>query len=179
DLAGLTVAVQGLGNVGLPLCRYLRERGAELTVADVDADRVATAEREVQATAVAPEAIYRQPVDVFAPCALGGILNDGTIPHLAARIVCGGANNQLLSPSHDAALAARGIVYVPDYLANAGGVIDFHQESIDDSAGAVLAAVARIGDITRDVLAQASAAGETPLAIANRLVRRRLAAARP
>ena len=87
---------------------------------------------------VGPEAIYEQPVDVFAPCALGAVLNDRTIPHLRVRLVCGGANNQLADKQHDAMLAARGIAYVPDYLANAGGVIDFYQEVIDDSPAAVL-----------------------------------------
>ena len=177
DLAGLKVAVQGLGNVGMPLCRYLHGRGAELTVTDVDQDRVAAAEREFGATGVPPEIIFDQPVDVFAPCALGAMLNDDTIPRLVAKLVCGGANNQLLSPTHDAALAARGIVYVPDYLANAGGVIDFHQERIDDSPDAVLEAVERIGPITKDILARAAARGTTPLTIADRLVRQRLAVA--
>lgn len=178
DLAGLKVAVQGLGNVGMPLCRYMRERGTEITVADVDPDRVAAAERDFGAATVTPEAIYDQPVDVFAPCALGAILNDDTIPRLVAKIVCGGANNQLLFPSHDAALATRGIVYVPDYLANAGGVIDFHQESIDDSPDAVLQAVTRIGAIAEDILARAAESGETPLTVADRLVGQRLKASR-
>ena len=114
-----------------------------------------------------PEAIYAQDVDVFAPCALGAVLNDRTIPNLRVRLVCGGANNQL---------AARGIAYVPDYLANAGGVIDFHMEAIDDSPAAVLAAVERIRDITQDVLARAAASGETPLQVADGIVRDRIRA---
>ena len=178
DLAGLKVAVQGLGNVGMPLCADLAERGVELTVSDMDAARLDTARRDFAANVVPAEAIYDQQVDVFAPCALGAILNDDTIPRLTAKIVCGGANNQLLSSSHDGALAARGIVYVPDYLVNAGGVIDFHQESIDGSPDAVLAAVDRIGLITRDILARAVAAGETPLSVADGDVRQRLAAAK-
>ncbi len=177
-LAGLRVAVQGLGNVGLPLCGYLHARGAELTVCDIDPGPVAIAQQDFSARAVPPETIYDQPMDVFAPCAFGAILNDDTIPRLAARIVCGGANNQLLSPAHDGALAARGITYVPDYLANAGGVIDFHQESIDDAPDAVLAAVARIGIVTEEYLGRAAAARETPQTLTDRLVRQRLAAAR-
>ena len=111
---------------------------------------------------------------MFAPAALGAVLNDTTIPRLGCRIVCGGANNQLAEARHDAALAVRGIVFVPDYLANAGGVIDFHQETIDDQPAAVLASVARIGTITRDVLRCAAATGATPLSVADGIVGARI-----
>src|SRR6516225_74386 len=174
DLEGIRVAVQGLGNVGLPLCGYLSEAGAALVVSDLDANRCAQAAATYGATVVTPEEIYAQHVEVFAPAALGSVLNDATIPCLRCRIVCGGANNQLAEAQHDAALAARGIVFVPDYLANAGGVIDFHQETIDDRPDAVLASVARIGAITRDVLRCAAAIGTTPLTIADRIVRARI-----
>jgi leucine dehydrogenase len=177
-LAGLRVAIQGLGNVGLPLAGYLHEAGAELIVADLDPARAARAAHELDAQAVDPAAIYDQPVDLFAPCGLGGVLNDQTILRLQAKIVCGGANNQLAEPSHAARLAERGILYVPDYLANAGGVIDFHQERIDDSRAAVLAAVARIENITTDILRAAQASGRLPQQVADRRVRARLSAAR-
>jgi leucine dehydrogenase len=179
DLEGLRVAVQGLGNVGLPLCRHLAGAGASLIVTDLDRARTADAARAFGALAVEPEAIYGQAADVFAPCALGAVLDDRTIALLGARIVCGGANNQLAAARHAAALAARGILFVPDYIANAGGVIDFHQERIgDDAPDAVLGAVARIHDITRDVLKQAARGGETPLRVADRIVLGRLAAER-
>ena len=178
ELSGLKFAVQGLGNVGFPLCRSLRERGAELVVSDVDPARAAQAADELGAEVVGPEAIYDQKVDVFAPCALGAVLNDRTIPRLTVRLVVGGANNQLAGPLHDAALAARGIAFVPDYLANAGGVIDFHQEAIDDSPAAVLSSVERIRGITTTVLARAAATGETPLQVADGIVRERILAAR-
>ena len=116
----------------------------------------------------------RANVDVFVPAALGAVLNDATIPGLRCRVVCGGANNQLAEARHDAALAVRGIVFVPDYLANAGGVIDFHQETIDDQPAAVLASVARIGAITRGVLRCAAATGATPLSVADDIVRARI-----
>ena len=177
DLQGLTVAVQGLGNVGLPLCAYLHERGVRLLVSDLDQARATQAARQFHALVVDAEAIYDQVVDVFAPCALGAVLDDNTIPRLRARIVCGGANNQLAALRHDAMLAERGICYVPDFLANAGGVIDFHQESIDDSPAAVLRAVEDIGAITREVLRHASASGATPLQVAESIVQDRLAAA--
>jgi leucine dehydrogenase len=174
DFRGLRVAVQGLGNVGLPLCGYLRERGAGLVVTDIDRERCGLAEREHDARVVGAEEIYDQEVELFAPCALGAILNDDTIPRLKARIVCGGANNQLAEARHDAMLAGRGIAYVPDYLANAGGVIDFYQEHIDDRPEAILRSVERIRGITADVLAQAAASGETPQQVADRRVCERI-----
>ncbi|MGQ0676008.1 MAG: Glu/Leu/Phe/Val dehydrogenase dimerization domain-containing protein, partial [Rhodospirillales bacterium] len=151
DLKGLTVAVQGLGHVGYPLCRFLHEQGARLAVSDLDAARVRRAAAEFGAVPVEAGAIYDAGAEIFAPCALGGVLNDATIPRLKARLVCGGANNQLAEGRHGAALAARGICYLPDYLANAGGAIDFHQESVDDSPAAVMKAVERIGAIAAGV----------------------------
>jgi leucine dehydrogenase len=178
DLEGLRVAVQGLGNVGLPLCRYLAEAGAGLIVTDLDAGRVRAAADTFDALPVEPDAIYAQPADLFAPCALGAVLNDRTIPLLGAGIVCGGANNQLAQARHAAALAQRGILFVPDYIANAGGVIDFHQERTGgDAPDAVLGAVARIHAITSGVLERAARNSETPLEVADRIVRERLAAA--
>ena len=174
DLEGLRVAVQGLGNVGMPLCGYLSAAGAELVVSDLDANRCAQAGAIFGATLAAPEEIYTQHVDVFAPAALGAVLNDATIPCLRCRVVCGGANNQLAEVRHDKTLAVRGIVFVPDYLANAGGVIDFHQETIDDRPDAVLASVARIGAITRDVLRCAAMTGTTALSVADDIVRARI-----
>jgi leucine dehydrogenase len=177
DFKGLAVAVQGLGNVGFPLCRFLREKGARLVVTDMDPARVERAASELGAEAVDVEAIYDAPADIFAPCALGGVLDDATIPRLKVKLVCGGANNQLLEPRHDGLLAERGIGYVPDYLANAGGVIDFCQESIDDRPEAVMASVERIGRITRDVLDRAKQTGKRPLAVCDAIVRERLSAA--
>jgi leucine dehydrogenase len=158
----------------MPLCGYLSAAGAALVVSDLDGNRCAQAAATYGATLAAPEEIYAQHVDVFAPAALGAVLNDATIPCLRCRVVCGGANNQLAEARHDAALAVRGIVFVPDYLANAGGVIDFHQETIDDQPDAVLASVARIGAITRDVLRCAAASGATPLSVADGIVRARI-----
>src|SRR6202047_3470570 len=174
DLEGLRVSVQGLGNVGMSLCGYWSAAGAALVVSALDANRCAQAAATYGATLVAPEEIYAQHVDVFAPAALGAVLNDATIPCLRCHVVCGGANNQLAEARHGAALAVRGIVFVPDYLANAGGVIDFHQETLDDQPDAVLAAVARIGAITRDVLRCAASTGATPLRVADGIVQARI-----
>ena len=122
-LAGKTVAIQGCGHVGYYLAGELARAGAKLVVADVDPEKVQRVVSEFGATAVAPDAIYSVPADVFAPCALGGILNDQTILQLRAEMVVGGANNQLLEPRHGDELLRRGILYAPDYAANAGGVI--------------------------------------------------------
>jgi leucine dehydrogenase len=178
DLAGLRIAVQGLGNVGFPLCDYLHREGARLIVSDVDPRRAAKAARAFEAPSIPPEAIYDEAADILAPCALGGVLNHQTIPRLKVRIVCGGANNQLGGPGLDLMLAERGILYVPDYLANAGGVIDFHQERVDDRPEAVLLAVGRIHDIVAEMFARAEVERSTPLQLADRLVRERVGARR-
>ena len=171
---GLRVAVQGLGHVGYPLCRFLSEKGARLVVSDLDPARVASAEAEFGAASVPAGAIYDAACEIFSPCALGGVLNDTTIPRLKARLVCGGANNQLASQRHDLALAERDILFLPDYLANAGGVIDFHQESVDDSPAAVLKSVERIRRISAQVLDQSRRTDLRPLAVADAVVRERL-----
>ena len=179
DFLGLRIAIQGLGNVGGPLCELLRAQGARLVICDADPERAMKAARNWQAVVVSPEDIYHQEADIFAPCALGGILNDETLPRLKARVVCGGANDQLAHQEHAQQLHAQGIIYVPDYLANVGGVIDFHQESIDDSPQAVLLAVERIRTITADVLQEAQQMGVAPLQAANDRVRTCLAQAIP
>jgi leucine dehydrogenase len=124
DLSGKTVALQGCGHVGYFLAGELARVGAKLVVTDVDSTKVNRLVDEYHATAVAPDEIYAVAADVFAPCALGGVLNDQTIPQLKAELIVGGANNQLLEPRHGDQLQQRGILYAPDYAANAGGVIN-------------------------------------------------------
>jgi leucine dehydrogenase len=119
----LRVAVQGLGAVGSEVVPLLVREGAEVIVTDIDPERVAQISAQHQVSAVKPEAIYDIEMDIFCPCAVGGILNDETIPRLAARIVCGSANNQLREERHGDLLEERGILYAPDYIANAGGTI--------------------------------------------------------
>ena len=124
DLSGKAVAIQGCGHVGYFLAGELVRVGAKLIVADVDSTKVKRVVDEYHATAVAQGEIYSVVADVFAPCALGGVLNDQTIPQLKAELVVGAANNQLLEPRHGDLLEQRGILYAPDYAANAGGVIN-------------------------------------------------------
>lgn len=123
DVAGLTVAVQGLGAVGTAVARLLHEAGAKLIVADVRAEAVDRAVAAFGATPADPATIHAVAADVFSPCALGAVLNDETIPVLGARIVAGSANNQLAEDRHGAMLARRGVLYAPDYVVNAGGII--------------------------------------------------------
>ncbi|HYP53012.1 MAG TPA: Glu/Leu/Phe/Val dehydrogenase dimerization domain-containing protein, partial [Pyrinomonadaceae bacterium] len=124
DLSGRAVALQGCGNVGRHLAKLLVGAGARLVVTDVDASRVARVVEECDAEAVAPEEIYDAPADIFAPCALGAVINDETLPRLRAEIVAGAANNQLREARHGDALHERGVLYAPDYVANAGGIIN-------------------------------------------------------
>jgi leucine dehydrogenase len=124
DLSGRTVAIQGVGNVGFNLARLVTEAGGTALVSDVRSESVERATRELGATAVATAAIVGADCDVFAPCAMGGIVSEETIPALKARIVCGGANNQLSNPEAGRLLLDRGIAYAPDYVANAGGILN-------------------------------------------------------
>ncbi len=137
DLQGVRVAVQGLGGVGFRLCKHLAREGATLVVSDVDTKAVERAVRELAATAVAPADILFEPVDVLAPCALGAIFDDTTIPRLRCRVIAGAANNQLAEERHADALAARGVFFAPDFVMNAGGVIGASQEgrSLGDTDG--------------------------------------------
>ena len=124
DLAGKTVAIQGCGHVGYFLAGELARVGAKLIVADVDPAKVKRVVDDHHATSMAPEEIYSVGADIFAPCALGGVLNDQTIPQIKAKLVAGAANNQLLESRHGDVLSQRGVLYAPDYAANAGGVIN-------------------------------------------------------
>ena len=128
DLANKVVAVQGCGHVGYYLAKELHEAGAELVVSDIDAERVKRVVSEFGARGVSSDEIYAVDADVFAPCALGAIINDKTIPQLKVEIVAGAANNQLLEERHGDALESRGVLYAPDYVANAGGVINVYSE---------------------------------------------------
>ncbi len=128
SLDGRTVAIQGCGHVGYHLAVELHKAGALLVITDIDAMRMQRVVDATGATVVALADIYRVKADIFAPCALGGVLNDDTIPQLQVEIVSGAANNQLLEDRHGDALEAQGILYAPDYVANAGGVINVYSE---------------------------------------------------
>ncbi|GER66120.1 leucine dehydrogenase [Weizmannia acidilactici] len=128
SLEGKTIAVQGVGNVAFELCRYLHGEGANLIVTDIAADAVKRAVDAFRAKAADPKDIYAVDCDIFAPCALGAILNDHTIPLLKAKVIAGSANNQLKEPRHGDLIHEMGILYAPDYVVNAGGVINVADE---------------------------------------------------
>ncbi|WP_338749999.1 branched-chain amino acid dehydrogenase [Bacillus sp. FJAT-52991] len=128
SLEGLTVSVQGVGNVSYHLCRHLHEAGAKLIVTDINKESVQRAVADFGAQAVNPDEIYGVEADIFAPCALGAIINSDTIPQLKVKVIAGSANNQLKEDRHGDELHERGIIYAPDYVINAGGVINVADE---------------------------------------------------
>jgi len=128
DLAGVRVAVQGVGHVGLYLGQRLKAAGCPMVICDVNRERVEAAARELGASVCSPDEIYSRDADVFAPCALGAVVNDRTLPQLKCRVVAGAANNVLHEPRHGVELRRRGIAYAPDYVINAGGVINVSYE---------------------------------------------------
>ena len=128
SLEGKTIAIQGCGSVGSYLAGELHAAGAKLIVSDIDAAKAERVSKATGAKIVKGNAIFSAAADIFSPCALGGIINDKTIPKLKVQIVAGGANNQLLEERHGDELEKRGILYAPDYVANAGGVINVYGE---------------------------------------------------
>jgi leucine dehydrogenase len=128
SLEGKVIAVQGVGNVAYTLCKHLHEEGAELIVTDISKEAVRRAVEDFNAKAVDPDEIYGVDCDIYAPCALGATINDVTIPQLKARVIAGSANNQLLDTKHGDLIHDMGIVYAPDYVINAGGVINVADE---------------------------------------------------
>lgn len=178
ELTGRTVAIQGLGNVGFHLARELHSAGAKLVVTDIDTGRIARAVAEFGATAVALTDIYAAKADIFAPCALGGIINDDTIPQLAVEIVSGAANNQLLEDRHGDELEARGILYAPDYVANAGGVINVYSELTGWSRERSLRKADEIYDTVLSVFKIARDTGIPSYRAADRVAEQRIQAVR-
>lgn len=175
DLQGLRVAVQGLGNVGRHLCANLHDAGAELIVADINDEAVEQVCERYAATPVAVDEILYQDVDVVAPCALGGVLHSDSIPHLQAKIVAGAANNQLLRDADGQRLFERGIVYAPDYVINAGGIISCSAEYIGGMSEAdVDARVCDIGERLSEIFAIAQREKRPPNEIADALARDKL-----
>jgi leucine dehydrogenase len=179
DLAGRTVAIQGCGSVGFHLAGELRAAGARLVVTDVDPERVRRTVEATGARAVPPGEIFDAEADIFAPCALGGILNAETIPRLRVEIVAGAANNQLLEEADGERLQARGILYAPDYVANAGGVIFGCQELLGWNIETVRTRIEELYGAVLDVLRLAEEQGVSPGVAADRLAERRLASMRP
>jgi leucine dehydrogenase len=176
SLNGIRIAVQGVGNVGYNLCKLLHAAGATLLVADLDEVRVDRACDEFGASRISSAEILYADVDVLAPCAMGAILHEGSIPGIKARIVAGGANNQLRGPEDGQRLADAGILYAPDYVINAGGVISITCEYLGDMDNeGVTDLVAQIGPRLARIFAEAARTGEPTNVIADRQARKIIA----
>lgn len=176
DLTGLTVAVQGVGATGRDLCRQLHEAGARLIAADVNEAATDFVAQNYDAEIVDAAEIHAVEADIFAPCALGAVLNDRTISEIRAKAISGLANNQLAEPRHGRALMDRGITYVPDYIVNAGGVMGaaaliYSNPTIEESQ----AKIRGLYDTILAVLAKAKAASAPPSEIADAMARKKIA----
>ena len=157
SLSGKTIVVQGCGHVGYSLCKFLFEEGAKLLVADIDPQRVKTVVQDFKAVALKEEDVYRQEADIFAPCALGAVINDKTLPQFKVDIIAGAANNQLAEDRHGQLIEARGILYAPDYVINGGGLINVNAElhgwSLErarNKAGEIYDTILRVFDIAKE-----------------------------
>lgn len=173
---GLTVALQGLGHVGYDYARRLHAAGAKLVVADLDEGALARARAEFGAEVVGVDAIYDVQADIYAPCALGATLNPQTLTRLRAKIVAGAANNQLATDAIGDSLRHKGILYAPDFVINAGGIIKVCYEYLNKPEADVDAHVREISDTLAEVFARADREDRSTAAVANELARARFQA---
>jgi leucine dehydrogenase len=176
ELAGRTAAVVGAGHVGEHLARMLTADGAQVIVSDIDEGKLSLAGELDGATWMAPEDALLADVDVLAPCALGGVIDEAGVPALRARIVCGAANNQLAHDALAVDLARRGILYAPDFVANAGGLVLVDAELAGAGPAGARDAIRGIEGVVERILDVAEERGSTPLAAAYEIAQERLAA---
>ncbi len=174
SLAGVRVTVQGVGKVGGALARLLAAEGARLRLSDLDAGRAAALAAELGAATVPADEVLADPCDILAPCAMGGVLSPATVDLLRCRWVVGSANNQLSDDAVAGLLAERGIGYVPDFVANAGGLICVAEQLEGWDAGRVCEAAARIGETVGELIDGAGGGGDTLLTAARRRAQARL-----
>ena len=173
SLSGLHLALQGAGSVAGGVARLAAAEGARLSIADVDAGRVQRLAAETGATIVSPDAILSLEADILSPCALGAILTEASIASLNTPIVAGGANNQLATRDDGRRIAARGILYAPDYVINAGGIINVSTEFLDDGdAGLVRRRIEAIPDRLDTIWAESAATGRDPAAVADAMAQK-------
>ncbi len=174
DLKGVKVAIQGMGHVGYRLAKHLHEAGAKLFVTDIYPEGIERAVNEFGATAVAPEEIFTLDVDVIAPCALGAAINDESLPTIKAKVIAGAANNQLAREEMGELLRERGILYAPDYVINAGGVIDiFHQRMESSSNDALREHLENIGTTLQEIYTRSDEEGKATNRVANMMAEER------
>lgn len=176
DLDGLTVAIQGLGHVGYRLAKHLHDAGAKLIVADIFSENTTRVEAEFGAKVVSADEIINCKADVLAPCAMGAILNPSTIESIQAKVVAGAANNQLSGEGIGHALQDRGILYAPDYVINAGGVIDIYHQRFDSNAADLKAHIERIGDNLSAIFQRSDAESKATNLVANTMAEERFSA---
>jgi leucine dehydrogenase len=174
SLTGRTVAVQGLGKVGHPLVGHLLESGAKVIASDINPESRERARRDYDLQIVPPEEILTVECDILSPCALGAVLNDDTIPRLRCQGIAGAANNQLAEPRHGQLLHQRGILFAPDFVANAGGLIQVCDELEGYNKNRAFRKTAMIYDRLLAIFARAKEEGITPYEAANRLVAARI-----
>ena len=177
DLSDRTVLIQGVGKVGTGLAKHLVEHDATVKVSDIDEPAVQALVNELGVEAVAPDDLFGEPCDIFAPCAIGGVINDETIPKLACDVVAGGANNVLEAPGHADVLRDEGILYAPDYVINAGGLITVAKEYEGDTMEAALAEAEQIGDRLEEMIGRANENDQSVLAAADEYAEERIEAA--
>jgi leucine dehydrogenase len=172
DVTGLHIAIQGVGSVGGGAARYLAADGAKLTLADVDTARALALADELGAQTVASDAVMAVEADILSPCALGAILTEASVSALRVKAVAGGANNQLATIAQGRQLAERGIVYAPDYVINAGGIINVLRniDGADDTA--INARIDSIPGRLHQIWDESEATGATPAEVADRIAQR-------
>ncbi|WP_250655621.1 Leu/Phe/Val dehydrogenase [Alkalimarinus coralli] len=174
NLKGITVAVQGLGNVGYPLIQSLHHAGAKLVVTDINADRLQQVAKEFNATAVAPDEIYAAECDVFSPCGLGAIVNHHTIPQFKCKVIAGSANNQLATEEDGLRLFEKGILYAPDYVINGGGLIYASMNHIHQPAADIAKKTSEIAATLSEIFAESSAQNRPSSEVADHIAQQRL-----
>jgi len=174
SLEGKTIAVQGVGNVAYALCEYLHKEGANLILTDINEAALDRAVKAFDAKAVAPNEIYGVECDIFSPCALGAIINDDTIPQLKAKVIAGSANNQLKDERHGDIIHEKGIVYAPDYVINAGGVINVADELMGYNRERAMKKVEGLYDNLMKIFAISEKEGIPTYKAADRLAEQRI-----
>jgi leucine dehydrogenase len=178
DLRGLRVLVQGVGDTGAPLARYLKEAGAVLLLTDLNAAKLATLANELSAETVPTDRVYETVCDIYAPCSVGATLDESTIPKLTCRVIAGSANNQLRGPEDAARLVARGILYAPDYVVNGAGAVSLAMVDEGATFEAIEREIQKMDPRLTGIFEEAKARNESPVEAARRMVERRLASIR-
>lgn len=173
DLRGVKVAIQGLGHVGYRLATLLHEAGAELYVTDIFPEQLEKAKTELGATVVAPDDIFALDVDVFAPCAMGATINERSIPQLKATVIAGAANNQLEKEELGLVLRKKNILYAPDYVINAGGIIDIYHQTQEGTPGDLKLHLEAIGETLSEIYTRTDEGDSSTNVISNQIAEER------